>query len=69
MLVRFQVLKAVIMKMTVFWDVLLCSQVEIGKYSDDGDIKHLWNVSQFLPDYMMQDPKIQSCSFIGVGCI
>jgi hypothetical protein len=51
-LVRFQVLTAVSMKMTVFWDVAPCSLVEVylrfrGAYCfrhhrpDDGDSKHL----------------------------
>jgi hypothetical protein len=41
--VRFQVLTVASMKMTVFWDVALCSLV-----ADDGGSKHLWNVGQFL---------------------
>jgi hypothetical protein len=47
-LVRFQVLKALSMKMTVFWDIAPCSLMEIaqrfsGAYcpSDDGGSKHL----------------------------
>jgi hypothetical protein len=39
------------MKMTVFWDVASCSLV------DDGGSKHLRNVSERLPDYMVQHPK------------
>jgi hypothetical protein len=48
--VRFQVLTAASMKMTVFWDVAQCSVVEIdrrfrGAYClhcpDDGSSKHL----------------------------
>jgi hypothetical protein len=45
------------LKMTVFWDVAPCSLVG---HPDDGGIKHLWNVGQFLPDYMVQHPQKQS---------
>jgi hypothetical protein len=46
-IVRFQVLMVVSMKITVFWDVALCSLVEVYKHfrdaccPDDGGNKHL----------------------------
>jgi hypothetical protein len=57
--------------MTVFWDVALCSLVEIdGRFAgaycfhhqsddrpDDGGGTHLCNISQFLPDYTAQHPR------------
>jgi hypothetical protein len=57
--VRFQVLTATSVMMTVFKDVAPCSLVEIdrrfrGAYclslqdDDDGDSKHLLNVGQFI---------------------
>jgi hypothetical protein len=30
-----------------------------GNHPDDEGSKHLWNVSKLLPDYMVQQPKIQ----------
>jgi hypothetical protein len=70
--VRFQVLTAANMKMTVFWDVVPCGMVEHdwhfrGAYClhhlpDEGGSKHLWNVGQYLPDYMAQHPKSQLSS-------
>jgi hypothetical protein len=60
------------MKMTVFWDVALCSLVETNRrfrdthclhyQGDDGGSKHLLNVGQFLRDYMAQHPTRQSSS-------
>jgi hypothetical protein len=57
------------MKMTVFWDVALCSLVEInwcfkGAYCPhDGGSKNLWNVSQFLPNYTLQHLRRKSSSY------
>jgi hypothetical protein len=58
--VRFQVLTATNLQMTVFWDVALCCVVEIdrrfeGVYclhhqGDGGGSKLFWNVGQFLLD-------------------
>jgi hypothetical protein len=53
--VRFQDLTAASMKMTVMWDVALCSH-----HHDDGGSKHLWNNGLFLPDYMAQHSRCQS---------
>jgi hypothetical protein len=44
--VRFHILTAVSMKMTVFWDVAPCSLIEINRpisihFPDDGGSKHL----------------------------
>jgi hypothetical protein len=63
------------MKMTVFWDVVPCSLVEIhrcfrGAYClhhqndrpHDGGSKHFWNVFQFLRDYTVQHPRRPSYS-------
>jgi hypothetical protein len=51
------------MKMTVFLDVVPCSVIEIdlrfrGAYyfhhqGDDVSSKHLWNIGQFVPGYMV----------------
>jgi hypothetical protein len=38
---RFQVLVAAGMTMTVFWNVVQCSLVEIDHHPDDGGHKHL----------------------------
>jgi hypothetical protein len=55
------------MKMAVFWDVAPCSLVKTdgsfrGAYClhhcpDDGGSKHLWNIGQFLSDYMCNIPE------------
>jgi hypothetical protein len=73
-LVWFQVLMAVSMRMTVLWDVVPCSLIEIdqrfrGTYClhhqvDGGGSKHLWNVNQFLWDCTAQNPRRQSFSFV-----
>jgi hypothetical protein len=63
--VRFQVLKAASMKITVFCDVEPCSLVEVCRRfrgasclhhqgRDDGGSKHLWNVGKLLSDYTAQ---------------
>jgi hypothetical protein len=73
-MVRFQVVTEASMKMTVFWDDVPCSLVEVyrhfrgayrlhhqGDYSDDGGSKHCWNVGKLLlPDYMCNIPE-DSC--------
>jgi hypothetical protein len=65
------------MKITVFWDVASCSLVEIDRrfidaychlnqghdHPDDGGIKNLWNVGQFLPHNMTQRLKRQPYSY------
>jgi hypothetical protein len=76
-LVRFQVFTAASIKMTVFWDVVPCSLVEIGcrfggayclHHQGDGphDVgsKYLWNVSQFISDQTAQRFRRQSSSFL-----
>jgi hypothetical protein len=62
-LVRFHVLAASIMKMTVFWDAAPCSLIEIYRRfrgvthrPDDGSSKHLWNISQILWHYTVKYP-------------
>jgi hypothetical protein len=66
--VRSQVLTAASMKMTAFWDIALCSLVEVdrrfrGAYwlhphiIDDGGSKRLWNVGQILLEYTAQHPR------------
>jgi hypothetical protein len=50
------------LKMTVFWDFAPCSL--LCSHPDDGGRKRLWNVSQFLPDYVVQHPRRQSFSFL-----
>jgi hypothetical protein len=76
--VRSEVLTAASTEMTVFWDVALYSLVEIdwcfkGAYClhreddvchDDGGSKHLWNVNQFVPDYVVQHVRRQLPSSI-----
>jgi hypothetical protein len=52
------------MKMNAFWDAAQCSLVEAGRRrSDDGGSK-LWNVGQFLPDYIAQHPTRQISVYI-----
>jgi hypothetical protein len=60
------------MKMTVFWDAVPCSLVEVyrrfrGAYClhhrPDGGSKHLWNVGK-LTDYTAQHPSRQSPSYL-----
>jgi hypothetical protein len=58
--VRFQVLTVVGLKMTVFWDIVLCSLVEVYRCfrgvcclqhnPDDEGSKHLWNIGKLLPN-------------------
>jgi hypothetical protein len=62
---RFQVLMAMSLKMSVFWDVAPCSLVEIDvldllTHRPYRGSKHLWNIGQFLPDYTVQHPRRQS---------
>jgi hypothetical protein len=48
---RFEALKATCIKITVFWDIVPCSLVDINLrflYLEDGDSKFLWNVGQYL---------------------
>jgi hypothetical protein len=71
-MVIFQVLMAASIKMTVLWDAVPCSVVEVyqyfrgacclSHYPNDGGSKCLWNVSKLLPDYMVQHPRKQSSS-------
>jgi hypothetical protein len=55
-----------------FLDVMPCSLVKTERrvtcvyflhQGDDGGSRHLWNVSQFLPDYETQYPRRQSYSW------
>jgi hypothetical protein len=69
--VRFKVLTAARVKITVFWDVAPCSLAEVyqrfgdacclyhqgAHRPDDGGSKHLWNVGKLLPDYTSQVPR------------
>jgi hypothetical protein len=57
--IRFQDLVAASMKMTVFWDVAPYSLVQTDRHFGGA---YLWNVGQFLPDYMVQYPRRQSSS-------
>jgi hypothetical protein len=50
------------MKTIVFWDVALYNLVETDP--DDGGSKHLWNINQFLLDYVVQHPRKHSLSTI-----
>jgi hypothetical protein len=59
-IVRLQVLTAASLKMTVCWHVDTCRRN--CAVSDSGS-RHLWNVSQFLPDYTAQHPRRQSSSY------
>lgn len=62
--VRLQILTTTSMKMTVSWDVALCDLVKIYWRRNDGDIKHLRNVSRFLLNYRTQRTERQSSSFL-----
>jgi hypothetical protein len=62
----------IIITWLVFWVVAPCSLVEVYRHfggacclhrPDNGDSKHLWNVSKFLPDYTAQQPRRQSSSY------
>jgi hypothetical protein len=59
--ILYQGLKILGLKMTVFWDVALCSLMEV--YRCFRGSKHLWNVSKLLPDYMAQHPRRQPSSY------
>jgi hypothetical protein len=61
--------------MAVFWVVAPCTLVEVYQCfrgacylrhqgNDDEGSKHLWNISKLLPDYMVQQPRRQSYSFL-----
>jgi hypothetical protein len=43
-----------LLKMTVFWVVVLCS---LHNQGDDGGSKDLWNVGKLLPDYTVLQPR------------
>jgi hypothetical protein len=58
--VRFQVLTAASMNISVFWHVVPCSMVEIDRRFKGAHC--LWNVAQFLPDYTTQHFRRQSSS-------
>jgi hypothetical protein len=70
--VRFQVLVAARVKMTVCWDVAPCGLVVVhGRFTsdcwlhhqgDDGGSMNLWSIGQFLPNYKAQHPSRQSPS-------
>jgi hypothetical protein len=51
------------MKMAVVWDVVSCSLADTDRrfrgahHHDNRDSKLLWNVGQYLPDYMIQHPR------------
>jgi hypothetical protein len=59
--VRFQILTAASMKMTVFWDIARWNMVEcsrrfrgaycLNRQGDDGGSKHLWNVGHYTEQY------------------
>jgi hypothetical protein len=65
---RFQILMVVSMKMAIFWVVALCTLVKVywcfrgAGCPDDGGSKHLWNVSELIPDYTAQQPTRQPSS-------
>jgi hypothetical protein len=71
--VRFEVLSASSMKMTVLWDAATFSLIEVYRrfrasccllrHDDDGrGSKHLWKDGKILPDYTTRYPKKQSPS-------
>jgi hypothetical protein len=47
----------------VFWGVAPCNLID---HPDDGGSKHLWNVSQFLPDYRRNIPEDSHLIFVPV---
>jgi hypothetical protein len=60
--------------MAVFWVVAPCSLLEVyccfrGAYClhhhrpDDGGSKHLWKIGKLLPNYTVQQPRIQPFSY------
>jgi hypothetical protein len=68
-LVKIEVLMVASMKMAIFLAVAACSLVDIdwrfrGAYClhQQGDEWLLWNISQYLPDYMLQHPRRQPSS-------
>jgi hypothetical protein len=40
-----------------------------GDHLDDGGSKHLWQVSQYLPDYTVQQPRRQSSSWLRIPAV
>jgi hypothetical protein len=77
-IVRFQVLTAPSMKMALFWDVAPCSLVNndwhfkgtccfiIGSAALMTEAVNmlLWNISQYLPDYVAEHPKGHTSSLL-----
>jgi hypothetical protein len=73
--VKFQVLTAASMNMTVFWDVAPCNLIKdyrrfrdaycLHYRLDDAGRKYLWNVGKLLPFFTAQHPRRQSfkCNF------
>jgi hypothetical protein len=57
-MVRFKVLTAAGMKMTVFWNFAPCSLVD--RRPDDRSSNNLKNFGHFLPDYVAQHSRRQS---------
>jgi hypothetical protein len=46
------------MKFRIFWDVALCSHVEVDEDSpDDGGSNHFWNIGQLQRDYTALHPR------------
>jgi hypothetical protein len=75
----FEVLTVASMKMTVFWILEPCSLVDIYQcfrgacchhYQglDDTGSRHLRNVSELLPDYMVQQPRRQPTTNVDQCC-
>jgi hypothetical protein len=67
---RFQILKAMSIKMTAFWDVVSYSLVAVDKTfhrPDDGRSTHLWNVGLLQRDYMELHPTNVIFNLLHVG--
>jgi hypothetical protein len=74
-MVRFQVLTAASMKMTVFWVVAPCNLIDVYRHFRGACClhhqgspwwwrqQHLWNDGKFLLDYMAQEPRRQPSQF------
>jgi hypothetical protein len=66
MLVRFQVLTAASMKVTLFWDIAQCSLVEVDRRHQavDGGSTYLRNVGLLQRDYIAPYPRRVLSSFV-----